>query len=663
MVDPLLLTAIVLAALSGFPGVVASRQALWGQWLATALLAVGNLCGLAAVWQVFATGKSVELLRWPTPIPGAEFVLAADAISAFFLAPILLVTLLGSIYGLEYWHQSDHPQDGQKLRLFYGLLTASLTVLVLGGNSVTFLIGWEIMAVSAFFLVGTQDDQDDVCTAAWLYLAASHTATLSLFVMFALLYQATGSYDLVPLAPGVLSPGMAAGIFLLALAGFGLKAGVMPLHFWLPSAHAMAPSHVSAVMSGVLIKTGIYGLVRITSLLPNPPLWWGELLLVLGAVSAVLGVAFALGQHDLKRLLAYHSIENIGIIVIGLGLAMIGRTMGQSAWIVLGLSGCLLHVWNHALFKSLLFLSAGAVIHARHTREIDHLGGLAKSMPWTAGCFLLGATAICGLPPLNGFISEFFIYMGLFQTLGLKGAGAAEFPMAAFVVPVLALMGALAVACFVKVFGVVFLGVSRQPDPHPANECGWLMRAPMCVLCVCCVAIGLGSHYIAPALDQSIAIWTQQPSAAGGQLAQLVPLNQISQAAFGLLALLVVGLIALQWRIRTQPLSWTETWGCGYTGPTARMQYTASSLAQFLVELFSWPLQPTVHRPHIDSLFPHIAKFESHVPEVVLDRAVLPVVNFLARLLFWFRLLQQGSVQIYLLYIFAILVILLLFVK
>ena len=192
----------------------------------------------------------------------------------------------------------------------------------------------------------------------------------------------------------------------------------MPLHVWLPSAHAIAPSHVSAIMSGVIIKMGIYGLVRVTSLLPHPPLEWGAVVLALGVVSGVLGVAFAIGQHDLKRLLAYHSIENIGIIVMGLGLALIGRSLGRADWVVLGLGGGLLHVWNHALFKALLFLSAGSVIHAAHTREIDHLGGLAKAMPWTSLCFLVGAVAICGLPPLNGFVSEFLIYLGLFGTLG-----------------------------------------------------------------------------------------------------------------------------------------------------------------------------------------------------------------------------------------------------
>jgi hydrogenase-4 component B len=661
----LLLGGVVLTAFSGLVGLPFARQSLWGQWLTTALAVVGSTCGLCGA--LSACHKPLtDVFRGPSPIPGVDFVLAVDALSAMFVAPVFLISLLGSIYGLGYWKQSEHIENGRKLRLFYGLLVASLAVLMLARNSVTFLFGWEIMAVCAFFLVSTEDHDAEVRAAGWLYLAASHAATLSLFAMFALLYGVTGSFDLVPLAAASLSPQAATTIFLLALAGFGLKAGIMPLHFWLPSAHAMAPSHVSALMSGVLIKAGIYGLVRMTSLLPEPPLWWGGLLLALGVVSAVLGVAFALGQHDLKRLLAYHSIENIGIIVIGLGLAVLGRTMHREIWIVLGLAGCLLHVWNHALFKSLLFLSAGSVIHARHTREIDYLGGLAKEMPWTAACFLIGAAAICGLPPLNGFVSEFLIYSGLFHTLRIgNGEG---LPAAAFAVPALALMGALAVACFVKVFGVVFLGSSRKTYSHSARESPATMLGPMLVLAGCCAAIGLAPMLVTPALDHATAVWSYQPptpdsmeAIAPISLGSAAPLSQISLAALLLSGMLALGAGMLRWRMGTMPIGRTETWGCGYAAPTPRMQYTASSFAQFLVDLFAWALRPTAHRPQLTALFPATARFVSHVPEVVLDRVILPVSYTLARLVDWVRVVQQGSVQVYLLYILAVLVLLLLF--
>jgi hydrogenase-4 component B len=375
-------------------------------------------------------------------------------------------------------------------------------------------------------------------------------------------------------------------------------------------------------------------------------------------VSAVLGIAFALGQHDLKRLLAYSSIENIGVIVIGLGLALVGRSLGEQTWVALGLAGALLHVWNHALMKSLLFLSAGSVIHGRHTRQMDAMGGLAKSMPWTAACFLIGAAAVCGLPPLNGFVSEFILYLAMFRTLGIEGSP--RFAMASFLAPVLALMGALAVACFVRVIGAVFLGVSRTPQTETPHEAGAAMRWPMYVFGACCFAIGLGSPALAPLLDRAVAAWTHQPT-PGASLTVLAPLWPISYAAIAIVIQLSLGSAALAWRLRSQPLHWAETWGCGYARPTPRMQYTASSMAEMLVSLFSWPLRPSIQRPQIDTLFPQTASFRSHVSEVVLDRMVLPAVQRLGRFLFWFRLVQQGSAHIYLLYMMAIVVVLLLF--
>jgi hydrogenase-4 component B len=297
------------------------------------------------------------------------------------------------------------------------------------------------------------------------------------------------------------------------------------------------------------------------------------------------------------------------------------------------------------------------VIHARHTREIDHLGGLAQSMPWTATGFLVGATAICGLPPLNGFVSEFLIYNGLFRTLGL--AGETGFPAAAFAVPALALMGALAVACFVKVFGAVFLGTSRTAYPQPAHESPWTMRAPLGVLSACCLAIGLGPTLVAPALDRATLVWTGPAGIAAPGVGQAAALAQVSLTAIVLLVVLAAGGLALWWRLSSQPLARTETWGCGYTAVTPRMQYTASSFAQGLVLLLRRALRPTTHEPHIGGFFPQSTEFASHVPEVVLDRLVRPAFHFLARILFWFRVMQQGSVQVYLVYVVSILVLLL----
>jgi len=657
MSESLVLLGIIIAASSGVPGLLLRRTSMSGQWVTTFLAVLGAALGLGGVVWFWATGEShLIVLQWS--LPGAEFSVAIDGLSAIFLVPVFLISLLGNIYGLGYWKQTEHPQNGRKLRLFYGTMTAGMALLVIAQNSILFLFGWEIMALSAFFLVTTEDNEKEVRETGWIYLVATHVATLCLFALFAVLHAANGSFTLGPLNPETLRPGAATAIFVLALVGFGIKAGIMPLHIWLPSAHAMAPSHVSAMMSGVLIKMGIYGLVRITSFLPHPPREWGILLLGLGVASGVLGVAFAIGQHDLKRLLAYHSIENIGIIVMGLGLALIGRSLDRADWIILGLGGALLHVWNHALFKALLFLSAGSVIHAAHTREIDRLGGLAKVMPRTSLCFLVGAVAICGLPPLNGFVSEFLIYLGLFGTL-VNGEGT-SFAGASFAVPALALIGALALACFVKVYGAVFLGTARSEHARHAHESPPSMLGPMGVLVACCFLIGLAPLLIAPILQEGVSAWAPNLKDAGPRLATLAPLEWITSMGLLLNLAVLLGGVVLWMRLGRGVVEEGVTWGCGYVAPTPRMQYTSSSFAQMLVGMFGWVLRPRTHHPKDLPLFPPETYFHSEVPDVVLDVVVLPTFRFGAWLFSWCRVFQHGNIQTYLLYIFLALIALLL---
>ena len=514
------------------------------------------------------------------------------------------------------------------------------------------------MALSAFFLVTTEDHDAPVREAGWLYLVAAHVSTLCLFALFALLASATGSFGFAPVPEGAATSALRTAIFVLAVVAFGIKAGIMPLHVWLPSSHAMAPSHVSAVMSGVIIKMGIYGIVRVTSLLPDPPGGWGTAVLALGAVSGVLGVAFAIGQHDIKRLLAYHSIENIGIILMGVGLAVLGRSMGQAEWVVLGLAGGLLHVWNHALFKALLFLAAGSTIHATHTREIDHLGGLAKRMPLTALCFVVGAVAICGLPPLNGFVSELLIYLGLFRTLGAQGGLSCA--GAALAAPALALIGGLAVACFVKVFGAVFLGTGRSAHVAGAHEAGPAMIGPMVVLAAYCFAIGLVPWAVAPALEGAVRDWAPELTGRGPGLGSLSPLGWVGAAGILLLGALL-GVSLLLWAcVRRGGAQTGTTWGCGYAAPSPRIQYTSSSFAQMLVGLLAAILRPTTHAPGELPLFPTPTRFHSDVPDTVLNRLLLPAFRLGAWVFSWARVLHQGSIQTYLLYILAILLALLL---
>jgi formate hydrogenlyase subunit 3/multisubunit Na+/H+ antiporter MnhD subunit len=455
----LLLLAVACQAFSGLP-LLFRRGSGRAQLLSAALLVAATLLGLSgALIALFnPSGAAVTIA---SGLPFGSFEAGVDSLSGFFLFPMFIVTGCAGIYGVGYWPAAQHAGNCGKLTFFLGLLAASLTTLLIAKSTVLFLLAWEVMAFAAYFALTTEDEKPEVREAGTLYLITAHLGALSLFAMFSLLKAETGEW-LFP-AAGALSThtGAAAAIFIAALLGFGLKAGSMPLHIWLPSAHANAPSHISAILSGIVLKTGIYGMMRVFSAFADPPLWWGATVLILGLVSGVLGVAFAIAQHDLKRLLAYHSIENIGIIMMGIGIALIGESQGNPALTALGLAGALLHVVNHALFKALLFLSAGSVIHATGTREIELMGGVARRLPYTALFFMAGAVAICGLPPLNGFVSELMIYLGSFTAISSTGGLSGMFP--ALTAPVLAIVGGLAVACFVKVFGICLLYTSPSP--------------------------------------------------------------------------------------------------------------------------------------------------------------------------------------------------------
>ncbi|WP_298439284.1 proton-conducting transporter membrane subunit, partial [Geobacter sp.] len=371
-----ILAAVLLAALSGLPGVVA-RRFVPGQILAAVTAVGASLLGLsAAVRMLIGRQTTTFSIAWTLPFDPCEITI--DPLSALFLIPVFLVFGCGSLYALGYWPAAANRSTEPSLTFFYGLLAASMAAVVVARNGVLFLVAWEVMALSAYFLLIAEHRDPAVRQAGIVYLVATHAGTAGLFVMFSLLRGATGSF-LFP-APHTLNPLLvpATAIFLGALVGFGAKAGLMPLHLWLPAAHASAPSHVSALMSGVMLKMGIYGLLRIISLFAPVPLWWGGLILLLGTVSALAGIVLAASQRDLKRLLACSSIENIGIISLGIGTALVGEATGNVPLFTLGMAGALLHLLNHSLFKPLLFFGAGAVIHAAGSREIDRMGGLAR---------------------------------------------------------------------------------------------------------------------------------------------------------------------------------------------------------------------------------------------------------------------------------------------
>jgi hydrogenase-4 component B len=605
-------------------------------WLAATLVACA--AALAAAFSVLAGGADLDW-RGSLRVGGEALHLHLDGLSALFLALVSVLGGAGALYASEYWPQRAHPRSAGAGRAWWSLLVGCLMLVLLSRNGLHFLISWELFTLAAYFLITLERQRPEVRAAGWLYLCASHVAVLFLFAYFASLAAQSGSWELGPLREHAeLAP-----LFWLALVGFGLKAGLFPLHVWLPSGHANAPSHVSAILSGVTIKLGIYGLVRFSSWMPVPASA-GWVVAALGMASAVLGVAFALGQHDLKRLLAYHSVENIGIILIGLGFALVAAGQGSPRWGMLALAGGLLHVWNHGLFKALLFFGAGSVLHATGTREMSRLGGLWRALPWTTGLFTLGAMAICGLPPLNGFVSEWLVYLGLFDSAGTRGPSAWGALPAAIL---LGLTGALALACFVKVCGVVFLGAPRSPEAARARECGGAMRGAMLVLALACTVIGLAPLLVWPALARAIGDWRAEW--AGAELP--APLGSLGLVNVLLALLAAAAAAALWWRVRRGGLRRAPTWDCGYAAPSARMQYTAGSFAGIVTEWFAWILRPERHAEPPLETFPRAASFAEHTPETVLERVVEPVGRAVTRLALSARALQHGRVQAYLFYL------------
>lgn len=632
--------------------------------LAVALVALlaGSL--LAAVPAVEALlGMSPWAVRAPWAIPGAAFAFGFDRLSGFFVLLVLVVGCLCGLYGFGYLGRSSgHKALGPPL-LFFNLLVVSLCLVVTATNVLAFLLAWELMTVFAFLLVSFEDEQLEVREAAITYLVITHLGTVLLTAFFLLLGVSSASLDFAEIAAGPHPTGPRATLlFLLALVGFGSKMGVWPIHTWLPLAHPAAPSHVSAVMSGVIVKVAVYALVRGLTLMGPPRPAFGVVLVVLGAVSGVLGVLYALAQHDLKRLLAYHTIENIGIIVLGIGLGVLGVACGSPGVAVIGLAGGLLHVLNHALFKGLLFFGAGAVLQATGTRDIELLGGLARRMPWTAGTFLVASVAICGLPPLNGFVSEWLVYGAAFRALRELPWGAG--PSAAILVTLaLALIGGLAAACFAKAFGVVFLGQPRSPAAEAARECSTSMLGAMLLAAAACAAIGL----LPGAVGRVLLPMASEVAAAFGSGLALEPgelPGQAALSAIGVTAALTIGLTALiaglRWTLLGRPQAPpVTTWGCGYGAPSARMQYSASSFADPLLGLVSGVLRPERHDVPPRGPFPGPAARSTHTDDWVHVRVLRPGVSLAAAGLRLLRPLQAGGLHLYLLYIFIALVLLL----
>ncbi len=608
-------------------------------------------CILAAVPAVAALmGNSPPARIWEPSVPGGSWIVALDALSAWFLLVIAAVGAATAAYGVTYLAPERPHRSVVPAHAGFAVLLAGMMGVVLAQAAVLFLMAWELMAVSAYFLIVYEGERAEVARAGLVYLVLTHVGTLALFAMF-LAWRGPGA-DLTFRSLSAASAGLPLGgsvILLLALVGFGVKAGVVPLHFWLPGAHAAAPSHVSALLSGVMLKMGIYGLLRVMSLLGTLPAWWGWTLLGLGLVSGVLGVLWALVQHDLKRVLAYSSVENIGIILLGMGVGALGMTYGQPVVAVLGLAGAVLHTLNHALFKSLLFLGAGAVARATGTRTIDELGGVGRWMPLTAVAFLVGSVAIVGLPPLNGFVSEWVVLQALLQS----GMTAGPTQVAVFAAAGVGVIAALAVACFTRVFGVVFLGRHRSPRAAEAAEAGAGLLIPMFALAGACGVLGLAPVLaLGPAVrvvGQVLPATTGPPPSDAGLRSAALGIGGLAAALVGVVALVSAVRAALA---RGLAPVYAQTWGCAYARPSTRMQYTGSSFGAPILSAFGSLVRPPVERTP--------TAFATDAEDRVVRRVVGPAWGRLKRAAAALRPLQQGRVTTYLQYIVVTVLLLLL---
>jgi hydrogenase-4 component B len=645
-----------LSEFTGGSGIMCGAAVL--VWLAVALtgalnrklsglvLSIPTIVGCALLLLAALVGKSCTLtfpFLWSLGDAGFSFVI--DPLSRWFLAIIGAIGIPVALFSPGYLHHLRHRVSLGFVWSAFALLMTSMVGVVLSANAMVFLVAWEVMALSSFLLVIADHEQRDVRRAAFIYLGATRAGTAFLMAGFIWAHHLTGSWVF---SEWGIRGSAALGPALLIFIGLATKAGSWPFHLWLPIAHPAAPAPVSAIMSGVMIKTAIYAMARLFVLgnhFDAPAL--GPILLILGAVSAFWGVLFALLQHDLKRLLAYHSVENIGIIMMGLGVSLLGKSYGIPLLTQLGLAAALFHTLNHAVFKSLLFLGAGAVDARTHLRDVEKLGGLIHRMPWTAGAFVVGSAAICALPPLNGFASEWMLYQGFFglaqssPTVGLRLGGL-------LLMGWLALIGALAIACFVKAVGVVFLGNPRSKEAEKAHEASKGMVAAQVILAVLCAGLGIAAPLVLFPLGR-IAAQTGSPSALHG--VWTIPIALLALLMIGTIGMLAIWMSALS---RSHPARRFITWECGFGDLGPRMQYTAASFAQPISRMFgsiySYAVEITIkgrNRRHFPETVAVETMHEAHLETKVYS----PLLSSIQRMagVFLTRL-QAGSIHQYLIY-------------
>ena len=655
------LVAVAAWLVVGLGGLFALRKL---GWVAKVLFPAGGAVALllfaVALVAMFSPAEHAVL---PLGLPGLPFHFRLDPLAGFFLMVIGATAAGVSAFAAGYFRKGEGTPPGL-LCLEYHVFLASMALVVVADDAYAFMVMWETMALSSFFIVIANHRLAEIRQAGYLYLLIAHIGAIGILLSFGVLQANTGDYTFANMRAQHLSPFWASVAFLLALFGFGAKAGIVPLHVWLPEAHPAAPSPVSALMSAVMLKTAVYGLLRVTfDLLPAQLWWWGVLLLAIGLASALFGVVFAAVQVDMKRLLAYSSIENIGLVFAGIGLAVLFSAYGMKPMSALALTAALYHVASHAFFKSLLFVGTGAVLHATGQRSLGKLGGLVRVMPWVTWLTLVGTLASAGLPPLGGFVSEWLLLQSFLFAPGLPSSFLNM--LVPVVAALIALVAALSGYTMVKFFGVVFLGQPREEQLADAHRAGWWERAGMVWLALGCVALGLAPV----AFIDVIGRVTRQLVAAGLAPASsgwlLVPVD-IDRASYGPIVF-ALGLatsfalaFALVRRLYHGRIRRAAPWDCGYPWQTARMQDTAEGFGQPIRQIF----EPFFRmQRELPSPFDREPRYRVVVGDHFWHWLYLPVADLVERLSRWIGRLQQGRIAVYLLYSFLTLVGVLILVK
>jgi hydrogenase-4 component B len=581
-----------------------------------------------------------------------EIPLRIDALSAWFILIINFTAVTGMLYGAGYLKTSDIRTSVVSLHwVLYIIFQSSMVLVTMIQNSIAFILAWEIMSLSSFLLVIFDYTNPKVLRAGLNYLVQMHLSIIFITVAFIWVYFKTGTFDFKGIST-FFGSNINIWLFLVFFAGFGLKAGFLGLHSWLPQAHPAAPSHVSGVMSGVIVKVGIYGIFRIITCLKVDYIILGEIIITLSLLTGLFGIMNAAVHRDFKKMLAYCTIENIGIIGVGIGLGLIGIGKDQSMLAFLGFGGALLHVLNHSLFKSLLFFSAGSVYSQTHTRDMDKLGGLIKKMPKTAILFLTGAIAIGGIPPLNGFISEFLIYCGILY--GIDSAGISQITLMILTLAGVSIIGGISILTFTKTFGTIFLGSPRQKLKNEPEEVPFLMLLPQYIIAGVMILIaffpGFLINLIGMILNKNIFPLISF-NISDLQLYMAIMKNI---SLFSVLFLAITGLMFLLRRFITRKTEkrFASTWGCGYLAPNERMQYTGKSFSKSFGKLLNFVVIEKKGYSEIkrDEIFPAPRKYRSHYLDFVENNIIEPSVKLMLRFINIFQFIQNGKIQAYVIY-------------